>query len=1064
MEPPARLSPTINLRQQTAVYRTIWFVVATAVVTLVVVATPLRYRMLQSDVYNFGTGLATLGLSLDFFAAYFVSLELVVVAGSLLVAGLIVWKRANDWFPMLVALSLTLLGLVPPLIDGLHFANPQWAAPVSTLRVMIQTILMAIFCLYPNGRFQPKWTRWLLILWGIFALGILLTQPLMLADTAVLPNTRTWQDAIWLLTGVGWYSVAIWGQVIRYRRHASVLEKQQMKWVLLGFAVLVLFTIVVVVLLISNPNINNSAVNRVRFTLILGGPYLLLALALPAAITLSLLRFRLWDVDILLNRTLVYGGLTGLITAVYILLVSGVGALASGAQSRLAAFVVATALVLLGIRPFHQWLQGWVNRLFPSPSQTNLASVKQHNVRANLLHVAWGINTLLALVLFGAGLTAQIQHSFWQPPALPADAIPLLAGGLTHNSFVQNRGLYGYILIPAYMQAAVFVVVGLFLFWRKSGSVMGILASWMLISIGLGFTPTIFFLPLLNPAWHLPTSLFQASLFGSAFLFLCLFPNGRFYPHLSRTVAVTWLGYTLLWLPFPQLNLHRATTIWSPLLFASMVFLGIAFQLLRYRRVATPEEKQQTKWVIAGFVAANLGLFGIVVLMGFSLMQTAVYLGLAMVLLGMASILIPLTIGFALLRYRLWEIDVIINRTLVYGGLSLGIVAVYVLVVGALGTLFQAQGNVFFALLATGLIAVLFQPVRERLQHAANRLMFGERDDPYRVLSKLGNQLQTNATPKTMLESVVGTIATTLKLPYVAIELDSEQGRLPSASTGKAVAETAEFPLRYQNETVGYLVVSPRSPGEPFSQRERQLLTDIAGQTGAAAYSVRLTTALQRAREKLVLTREEERRRIRRDLHDELGPTLASQTFALDAAIDLLETDPAAAAKLLQSLKMQNQATVANIRQLVYQLRPPSLDELGLLGALQAHFGQLSSGSLPTFTLTAKPPQLPPLSAAVEVAAYRIALEAINNVVRHANATRCDLSLKIVEAPTRMLQLIVTDNGIGLATVPATGIGQQSMRERAEELGGQLTIVNLAHGMQVTAVLPLSQPNKAASP
>ncbi|MCA9998678.1 MAG: sensor histidine kinase, partial [Anaerolineales bacterium] len=281
------------------------------------------------------------------------------------------------------------------------------------------------------------------------------------------------------------------------------------------------------------------------------------------------------------------------------------------------------------------------------------------------------------------------------------------------------------------------------------------------------------------------------------------------------------------------------------------------------------------------------------------------------------------------------------------------------------------------------------------------------------------------------------------------------RGRLKGAMVGTAVAKTAEFPLRYQNEVVGYLVVSPRSPDETFTERERQLLADIAGQTGAMAYAVRLTAALQRSRGRLVLAREEERRRIRRDLHDELGPTLASQTFVLDAALDALEHDPQTAAKLLQSLKTQNQATVADIRRLVYELRPPTLDELGIMGALQAHVAKLDGRSLPHIQLTADPNPLPPLSAAVEVAAYRIALEAITNVVRHAQAQRCDVCLRVEQNGRSAIHIEVSDDGIGLPPDRHPGVGLNSMRERAEELGGSLELNNAGEGVRVTAVLPL---------
>jgi signal transduction histidine kinase len=330
---------------------------------------------------------------------------------------------------------------------------------------------------------------------------------------------------------------------------------------------------------------------------------------------------------------------------------------------------------------------------------------------------------------------------------------------------------------------------------------------------------------------------------------------------------------------------------------------------------------------------------------------------------------------------------------------------------------------------------------------------------------------------------LVETIASTLKLPYAAItlraiELAGEQGRLSGAATGTAVAEMVELPLRYQNETVGYLVVSPRSPGESFTDRERQLLADIAGQAGATAYSVRLTAALQRSREKMVLAREEERRRIRRDLHDELGPTLASQTFALDTALELLETDPRAATRLLQALKSQNQETVADIRRLVHELRPPALDELGLVGALQAQAGRLESRNALQIDIISEPGPPPPLPAAVEVAAYRIALEAMTNVVRHAEAEKCTVRLRIadfgfrnegqirnLESKTRaepgrsipnQLIIAVTDDGIGLPTQFEAGVGLNSMRERAEELGGSFqTRPGEKGGTRVTAVLPL---------
>jgi signal transduction histidine kinase len=209
----------------------------------------------------------------------------------------------------------------------------------------------------------------------------------------------------------------------------------------------------------------------------------------------------------------------------------------------------------------------------------------------------------------------------------------------------------------------------------------------------------------------------------------------------------------------------------------------------------------------------------------------------------------------------------------------------------------------------------------------------------------------------------------------------------------------------------------------------------------------------------LVTTREEERRRLRRDLHDGLGPTLADQTLKLDAALDLVEQDPEAARSLLQDMKSQTQDTVTQIRGLVYDLRPPALDDLGLAGALRAHILQMENiGNGLTISLEAPQDGLPALPAAVEVAAYRIAQEALTNVVRHAEASECWLRLSIWERNKRTLELEVSDNGIGLTQDISSGVGIASMRERAAELGGTCDIERLGEqGTRVLAQLPLRQ-------
>ena len=212
-----------------------------------------------------------------------------------------------------------------------------------------------------------------------------------------------------------------------------------------------------------------------------------------------------------------------------------------------------------------------------------------------------------------------------------------------------------------------------------------------------------------------------------------------------------------------------------------------------------------------------------------------------------------------------------------------------------------------------------------------------------------------------------------------------------------------------------------------------------------------MTADLQRSRERLVTAREEERRRLRRDLHDGLGPLLGSLTLKLDVADDLLERDPQATHALLRGLRGQVQAAIADIRRLVYALRPPALDDLGLLGALRAEAAQYERAELRI--IVEAPGQLPPLPAAVEVAAYRITLEALTNVVRHSSARSCTVRL----SPSRKtLEVEIVDDGSGLRDDRTQGVGLASMRERAEELGGSCSVEPApVRGTRVRASLPL---------
>jgi signal transduction histidine kinase len=333
--------------------------------------------------------------------------------------------------------------------------------------------------------------------------------------------------------------------------------------------------------------------------------------------------------------------------------------------------------------------------------------------------------------------------------------------------------------------------------------------------------------------------------------------------------------------------------------------------------------------------------------------------------------------------------------------------------------------------------------------------MYGDRDDPATVLAQLSQRFESVLAPDSVLQTIVETLVQTLRLPYAAISIFSLQEEPSIISCfGLAPAEVVHLPLTYQTERVGELILAPRAPGESFSATDLNLLAIIAGQAGIAVHNLRLTNDLQRSREKLVTAQEEERRRLRRDLHDGVGPTLASFSQRLDAAADLVSNDPRASVELLKELKGQVKGTVAEIRRLVYALRPPVLDEFGLVSAIREHVVPYTGPNGLSISFDVTEP-MPPLPAAVEVAAYRILLEAFTNIVHHAQATRCHIKLILTD---NSLLLEVSDDGKGLSTKARAGIGTASMRERAAELGGECTIQTISpSGVRVSARLPIAK-------
>jgi signal transduction histidine kinase len=349
------------------------------------------------------------------------------------------------------------------------------------------------------------------------------------------------------------------------------------------------------------------------------------------------------------------------------------------------------------------------------------------------------------------------------------------------------------------------------------------------------------------------------------------------------------------------------------------------------------------------------------------------------------------------------------------------------------------------------------------LQRSVDHLFYGQRAETEKVLKQLSKRLEA-VKPDEALRIVVETTARALKLPYVAIAMKNEDTISSVASTGTPTTPTIPLPLTYQMETVGEMLLAPRAPGEAFSTDEWDFLHALGSQAALAVYTVRLMTELRRSRQHLVTMREEERLRLRRDLHDGLGPLLSTIMHKVGLVRALYRCQPETADALLNQLEDEIELAMGDLKGIVYNLRPPALDELGLVGAVRAfvagHGNEVQMGQDALQVTVETPDQLPRLSAAVEVAAYRIVQEAVTNVSRHARAHSCQVRFLVKDA----LQIEVRDDGQGFAPTARAGVGLTSMRERAEELGGVFEIAKgRPGGAQITVRLPLALSARAST-
>jgi signal transduction histidine kinase len=533
---------------------------------------------------------------------------------------------------------------------------------------------------------------------------------------------------------------------------------------------------------------------------------------------------------------------------------------------------------------------------------------------------------------------------------------------------------------------------------------------------------------------------------------LLLVPDGRLPS--ARWRPVLWLAYVsgmlaflaLAFKPGPlgnapsivnPLGIEAAGPLFDVLLNLATIGLPIAILLamvslvLRFR-VARGEARQQLKWITyagAAWAVALAATFATPT--DWRAVTSVVYIGFLDAFV--------VAFGLAILKYRLYAVDLVINRTLVYGTLGLCITLVYVGLVAAAGALAAAgeDPNLILSLLAAPVVAVAFQPLRERVQRVANRLVYGQRATPYEVVADFSRRLAGGLSIDAVLPSMAEAAARGLGAQRTRVRVYVPGGRDRLVSwPPEALGEPFEraVPVLHQQELVGEIALSKPS-GEPLSQAEAALLDDLAAQAGPALSNVRLTEELRASRQRIVAAQDAERRRIERDLHDGVQQYLVAMAVNLQIASELVSTDPAEATALLAEIGTQAQEALTDLRDLARGIYPPTLADRGLVAALEAHLAKVG----PQVRLEVEPTCASArFSPDVEAAVYFCCLEALQNAAKHTPAGASKVQLAVDGG---WLSFCVTDAGPGFdAARPPAGTGLHGMADRLEALGGSLSV------------------------
>jgi signal transduction histidine kinase len=563
-------------------------------------------------------------------------------------------------------------------------------------------------------------------------------------------------------------------------------------------------------------------------------------------------------------------------------------------------------------------------------------------------------------------------------------------------------------------------------------------AVWFLARFTSLLPATIVVLPLLFPegrflrgAWGVASWACMIVLCLGALAFVVA-PWDQPTSDLPPGVDTDW---TTVWalerLSEPLTNVLQAATVIG-------LVVPVAVVVHRYRS-SSGTARDQMRWLLWGALV-TAAIIVVSVLLDLGELTGAVFF--------VCITLVPVAMTVAVVNPSIVSIEDLLARTVVLSAVAVVLVAIDFGVVAALSAVLDdemEQAQVVLVVLLTTVL--LYGPVRLRLSRWVRRLVLGTRATPYDAVAGLASTLETTDEGSEQLAAVARAVASAFGVAFVSVEVDRSGGERLVATYGERPADTRTLPIAYRDSEVGRLVLPARGLRSRLSRRDEELLGDLVRQAATAARTSRLAEDLQDSRERLVAAREEERRRIRRDLHDGLGPALSGVVFQLESARLLVDHEPETAKAQVAATSNLVQEVVADVRRLVHDLRPPALDDLGLVGALRQQAQRLE----PPASVVAD--DLGALPAAVEVAAFRIASEAMTNVARHAAATTCTVRLAVDD---EALVVEVADDGVGIPAEVQAGIGLLSVRERAAELGGSSEITcPPSGGTTVRTLLPL---------